>query len=126
MDIAAILRELDAELERLEQVRAILLSIAGPGRLTTKVRKQEASAPEPVAVAQPEPVLTIVPPKVKRVYRPRVKAVAAAVTALAAPLSDKPVFVARAASVAPAPQPIRATEESLEASVRRNLLGSAA
>ncbi|HEY4358227.1 MAG TPA: hypothetical protein VGN16_20950 [Acidobacteriaceae bacterium] len=130
MNIEAILRELDAEIEKLERVRAMFLSLSSysPSIETPKKRPEKKRA-LPMTPVIPEPQLVVLPPKVKREYQPRPKPATSAPRALAAPVSDRPVFVPRVALIPPAaeaaPKPAL-TAEALEKAVRQNLFGSAA
>ena len=133
MDIESILHELDAEIEKLERVRAMFLNLSSYTQLAEKPKKKlekkrTVAAPETPVI--PDPQIVILPPKVKREYQPRVRAVAQEPRALAAPVSDRPVFVPRVAVVTPASKSEAAkptfTAEELEKALRQNLFGSAA
>lgn len=136
MDITAILRQIDAELDRLESIRGIVSSLGEGSSQGNRRRRTQRPAPaelpslavEPETA--PEPRLVIVPAKIKREYGPRPRRKAIVPTALTAPASERPLFVpkprASDAPVAkPEPMPIPDTE-AMEAALRRNLLGGVA
>jgi hypothetical protein len=129
MDIAAILQELDAEIETLECIRTILEGLSDhpvkrTRRGTRNIPKQIPPAPSGVAVTEPK--LIVLPPKV---VRRRIRSARVALPeprALAAPLSERPIFVAR--PVVPVTTPEGPSETTishaaLESAVRRNILG---
>lgn len=131
MDIQQILREIDAEIEKLQRARAILEHLSRP------TKKKRLAKPKPARDQRPfrnelipEPRLIVLPPKPKREYTRRIKVRITRPTALAAPLSTKPVFVPRA--MEPALQTEKSKEQrkisddALEAAMRRKLLGGAA
>lgn len=99
MDIAAILRELDAELERLYAIRVIVSSLEEAAPRSTRRKRtvtQKPAQDAPAVVEQekkPEPRLVVLPAKMKRQYGPRVRRTVAEPKALAAPISERPVFV---------------------------------
>lgn len=135
MNIAAILRELDAELERLHAIRGIVSGLALAAPMTTPrkprtLRKPaEASPVSPQPELPAEPRLVVLPAKVKRQYGPRTRRVIAESKALAAPASDRPVFVPKTPEASPAPRvaPVVALDaDAIEAALRKNLLGGAA
>lgn len=126
MDMAAILQEIDAEIEKLERVREIIAGLYRPVRRRKKRPKR--TPPVPAATARAEPKLVVVPPRTKREYRTRVKATTQIAGALAAPVSYSPVFVPRAISL---DLPVREPKlneldpTALEAAMRQNLLSGA-
>jgi hypothetical protein len=126
VDIAAILKELDAEIEKLKRVRKIIAGLGNPVR-SGKKKPSRKPLSSPVTAAA-EPLLIRLPPKLKREYRPRVKSPAQAPIALATALSDRPVFVPRAALSPRISQSRKSTDdkpELLEATFRKNLLSEA-
>lgn len=126
VNIELIVGEIDAEIEKLQRIRAILEEL-----LRSKSRR--VAKPLPVRVRrlpqieiQLEPRLVVLPPKQQREYTRRVKQVVIVPKALAAPMSNHPVFVPKAA--APESQPAKGAgaESDLEAVMRRRLLGGVA
>jgi hypothetical protein len=128
MDVASILRQIDAEITKLQRIREIVHGVAGSGRRSSS-RKQRRLKP---TVAQPSlPIsvreLVILPPKQKREYSPRVKPIQIVSRALGPAPSDRPVFVSRATIASRFEQRSDSTEvHSLEALVRKNMLGGVA
>jgi hypothetical protein len=126
MDLVPILREIDAEIDRLKRIRKIVHGLSGTIRLprARKPRQSKATAETP---SIPTPPLIILPPKQKREYRRRLKPVAETPGALGPAPSDRPVFVPRAATtVRTKPNAGEISDNVLEATVRRNLLGGVA
>jgi hypothetical protein len=122
MNLAAILDEIDSELDRLARIRRIVEELAAPTRRERRSRLAQVPAVRPIPV--PVPVLTVLPPKLKREYRRKAKPIALQPTSLAAPISEKPVFVPRAPFVAARSEEVNATEFdpiTLEAAFRQNL-----
>jgi hypothetical protein len=122
MDLAAILDEIDSELDTLARIRRIVEELAAPTRRKRGSRIAQVPALRPIPV--PAPVLTVLPPKLKREYRRKAKPIVLQPTALAAPISEKPVFVPRGAFVAARSEEAKATEfdpAMLEAAFRQNL-----
>lgn len=132
MNIEVILRELDAEIEKLERVRDMFLNLSSytlPAEKPKKKLDKKRTAPAPEVPVVSDPQLVVLPPKVKREYQPRTRHTAQEPRALAAPVSDRPVFVPRVAVVpAPkaAPEKPALTADELEKALRHNLFGSAA
>jgi hypothetical protein len=128
MDLPSILHQIDTEITKLHQIRAIVQELAG-SRRESKFRKPRRPKPA-TAVPLPStsaPELVIVLAKQKREYSPRLKPTATMSRALGPAPSDKPVFVPRASVAFQAEQNHRLAEvPSLEAVVRQNLLGGAA
>jgi hypothetical protein len=125
MDFAPILREIEAELARLQTIRDIVSGLASrPIRIRTPKLPPAPPQPEP----KPEPRLLVVPARKQRERRTRLVTRPSEPTALAAPVSNKPVFVPKVQAIAPAPapQPRSLDPDALEAALRRNLLGGAA
>jgi hypothetical protein len=123
MNLAAILRELDAEIEKLERARKIIQGVADSPR---NRRRQPRQTSLPLAAAViPEPQIVVLPPKMKREYRPRVKPKERTAVALAPALFDKPVFVPRVVvspPIATTPKTVEFNVDVFEAAVRQNLL----
>lgn len=141
MDIAAIVRLIDAELDKLRTVRGILTDISTkhpvdrPSRKSATTKTRQAQSPSPPAelpMAVHEARATVLPPKVKRSYGPRIKPVSHEPKALSAPMSDRPVFVPKATASTQVSQPgialVAASQDldAMEAALRRNLLGGPA
>jgi len=123
MDVAAILRELDAEIEKLERARKIIQSLAYPPR--NRRRKPRHASVLPAIVANPEPQIVVLPPKMRREYRPRVKPMERTAVALAPARFDKAVFVPRVVvspPIATTPKTAEFNADVFEAAVRQNLL----
>lgn len=131
MDFQRILQEIDAEIEQLQRARTVLEQLSRP------TKKRKLAKPKPARDEQStkaeivsEPRLIVLPPKLKHEYTRRIKLPVTAPTALAAPLSAKPVFVPKATG--PALQSEKSKEhrevndDALEAAMRRKLLGGAA
>jgi len=102
VDLPAILKALDADIEKLYRVRDIIAGLEQPAQTRKKKprRKPLPSSAEHAA----EPVLVRLPPKVKREYRPPVKPLTPVPMALAPVSSDRPVLVPRAELPAPEEQ----------------------
>lgn len=131
MDFQRILREIDAEIEKLQRARAILAHLSHPTKKRKRARAKPARAQRSTKTEiVPEPRLIILPPKPKREYTRRIKPSVSEPTALAAPISTKPVFVPRATESAPqidkSKEQRETNENALEATMRRKLLGGAA
>ena len=126
MNLASILREIDAEITKLQSIREIVQGLAGPGpRLSfQKPRRSRRAAAAVGPSTIPAPELVILPAKQKREYSPRVKPVQTVSRALGPAPSDRPVFVPRASLTTRVEQDLRpAVDHSLETVVRKNLLG---
>jgi hypothetical protein len=127
MDIAAILHEIDTDIERLQLARSIVMGLTAP----TPRKLRPAKRPQPIRqpATAPSPTLTVLPPKTKREYRRRSRPHIDEPRALASAVTSKPVFVPRAA-LETHPKPMTATPlpsaDALEAALRHNLLGGAA
>lgn len=123
MDLLSICDEIDAELDRLARIRKIVAELATPTRRRRRRPIAQVLAVRPISV--PTPVSTVLPSKLKREYRRKAKPIVPQPTALAAPISDKPVFVPRAPFVAARSEEVKATEldlVTLEAAFRQNLM----
>jgi hypothetical protein len=126
VNIELIVGEIDAEINKLQRIRAVLKELLTPKpRTIAKQRPARVRRLSQIAV-QPEPRLVVLPPRQRREYARRVKAVVIEPKALTAPVSSLPVFVPKAA--APESQAAKAAGEgsNLEAVMRRKLLGGAA
>lgn len=126
MNIELIVGEIDAEIENLRRIRAVLEELLTPKpRRILKPRRARMRRLPQIEI-QPEPRLVILPPKQRREYTRRVKPVVIVPKALAAPASSLPVFVRKAA--VPESQPAKAAGagSNLEVVMRRRLLGGAA
>ncbi|SNT29863.1 hypothetical protein SAMN05421770_10732 [Granulicella rosea] len=127
MNTELILRGIDAEIDKLLRVRAILLEVAEPAPIKPVSVKRAYAKRAPVVDAEPEPRVTILPPRQKREYTRRPKPAATAPNALSASVSDKPVFVPKTAPLAiPAQAAPPPDDSALEAAMRQHLLGGAA
>ena len=138
MDITAILREIDTEIEKLKRARVALSELVGTAPLKKTRRRKPKLKPvrksleaepliSPSSVITP-PRLTIVPAKKKRAYRRTFKSVSPGPRALLSAVPNRPVFVPKAAVPPLGVQVKRAAEfdpEVLEATMRQNLLGQA-
>jgi hypothetical protein len=142
MDIAEILFEIDAEIERLGRIRTIVEGLAWPPPRKQKKPRRRQPIPRELVIAAPRltilppkptilppkptilpPKLTILPPKPRSEYRRKRKTVSEP-RALSSAVPEKPVFVPRAA--VRSELVTNATEfglDALEAALRQNLLG---
>ena len=126
MNIELIVGEIEAEIEKLKRIRAILEQLLTP-KLQNRVKPRRASVrPSPQVELQPEPRLVILPPKRPREYIRRVKQAGVEPKALAAPMSNRPVFVPKAAVGESQPAKAAHDGSGLEALMRRKLLGGVA
>ena len=127
MNIAAIVTEIDAEIEKLHRIRAILQGLSAPLHPLRPARKHRSSEPAEVRLPSPQievlPKIEVLPPKTKREYRPRTRPAPELPKALAPAPSTQPVFVPRAA--VPNTKALfmmpRLSGGALEAVVRKNL-----
>ncbi|WP_035348060.1 hypothetical protein [Edaphobacter aggregans] len=131
MEIAAILREIDAEIERLQYIRTIVEGLAWPAPRKQKQPRKQKEPRQPKPVPQEPiiatPTLTFLPPKQRTEYRRRKKPAPEQPRALSSAVPDKPVFVPRAAVSALTEivtKPVEFTPEALEAALRQNFLGT--
>lgn len=107
------------EIEKLQRIRAILKELWSP-QLRTGARRQPARQKRlPPIAAQSEPRLLVLPPKQRREYTPRAKAIRLERRALAAPASDRPIFVPKAAIRESRAANVTADESNLEAVMRQ-------
>jgi len=138
MDFEPTLHKIDAEIAKLQLIRDIVQRLERPSPSPTpkqnrkKIAAQvEALAPTPPpapVVVKAEPVVHVLPPRIRREYHPRARTVALDQRALAPARSDRPVFVSRAnmqAAVVAVPKRELPDQQTLEALVRSNLLGTA-
>lgn len=121
-----IVGEIDAEIEKLQRVRAILGQLLKPqSRPVAKPHRVRIGRLPEVRV-QPEPQLMVLPPKARREYSRRVKQAVVEPRALAAPLSNRPLFVPRPAAPESPSTEVADAGSNLEAVMRQRLLGGAA
>jgi len=136
MNIAAIVGEIDAEIDKLRRIREIVQSIrvsAPPkrskrGRRASQQSGTDVSRPQAELLTDiskvPMPQLIVLPARRKREYRPRIRPVPDMPKALAQAPSSRPIFVPR--SAVPNGKPVvaipRLNEGALEAVVRQNLM----
>jgi len=126
VNIELIVGEIDAEIDNLQRIRAILEELLRQkSRKIVKPRRDRIQR-LPQIELQPEPRLVILPPKQRREYTRRVKQAAIAPKALAAPMNNRPVFVPKAAVRERQPAKAASDGSGLEAVMRRKLLGGAA
>jgi hypothetical protein len=126
VNIELIVGELDAQIEKLQQIRAILEELLRPkSRGIVKPRRARVRR-VPQIELKPEPRLVVLPPKQRREYTRRVKQATIEPKALAAPMSDRPVFVPKAAVQESQPAKAAHDGSGLEAVMRRKLLGETA
>lgn len=139
MNIAAIVAEIDSEIEKLRTIRHIIQGLSAPAHSVRRKPKRSTSSqlpeinhvePQIEVLVQNEvlPQIKVVPPRQKREYRPRTRPSPQIPKALArAPLTG-PVFVPR--SAVPNTKLIlttpRLSHDALEAVVRQNLMGGVA
>ena len=126
MNIELIVGEIDTEIEKLQRIRAILELFLKPQSRRTERPRLARVRRSPQIEIRPEPMLVVLPPKQRREYTRKVKQVVIEPRALAAPMSNLPVFVPKAALRQS--QPAKAAHDGgdLEALMRRRLLGGAA
>jgi hypothetical protein len=126
VNIELIVGEIDAEIEKLKRIRAILEQLLTPKspRIAKPRRARVLGLPQ--IELQPEPRLVVLPPKQRREYTRRVKQAAVEPKALAAPMTNRPVFVPKAAVRESQPAKTAQDGSGLEAVMRRKLLGGAA
>jgi hypothetical protein len=128
MDIERILREIDAEKDKLERIRAIL---DGFSRTVKRKQTRTKRVEQQIALAVdhlPEPRLIVLPPKQRPQFTRRIKPRVTEPTALSTPASTKPVFVPNIPKPDGKPriEDSRVGESGLEAIMRQKLLGGAA
>ena len=127
MDIASIVRQIDAEIDKLERARAILSNINALVPLPWKTNRSpqvEDQTTEEESSADALPRLTVVPAKMKREYR-RSQRFAREPRALCSEVPDRPVFVPRPAETEHREHVVTMPEmsdDALEAALRHNLL----
>jgi len=126
VNIELIIVEIDAEIEKLKRIRAILEQLLTPKSQRIAKPRRARVLRFPHVELQPEPRLVILPPKQRREYTPRVKQATIEPKALAAPMSNRPVFVPKAAVRESQPAKAAHDRSGLEAVMRRKLLGGAA
>lgn len=124
--IELIVGQIDAEIEKLQRIRAILEDLLTSKSPRIAKRRSARVRPLPGIEIKPEPRLVVLPPKARSEYTRRVKEAVIEPKALAAPLSNFSVFVPKAA--VPESQRAKAADagSNLEAVMRRRLLGGAA
>jgi len=97
MDFSRILAQIDTELEKLNRIREVVLSLA-PQEKAKRAKRSKApltvSTEPEVAVQVPQVV--VLPTHRKREYRRRSTRPVAESRALAAPITEGPVFVSKA------------------------------
>jgi hypothetical protein len=133
MDIAAILHEIDAEIEKLERIRTIVEGLLPtvPAKKIKAKRKKPVRDKEVVAEPNqivPPPTLVVLPPRSKREYRPRQIAIVQQPRPLASAIPQRPVFVPRAVILdrtEVATEHAGFAPEALEAALRKSFLGVA-
>jgi hypothetical protein len=139
MNFKAILQEIDAEIEKLTNIRTIMAGLTAPvrrsttdnrdaplGRRKSRVSKQEAKPP---SVQIPIPRFVLLPPVHKREYAPRNRSLAPIRGALATAPSRRPIFVPRTQAMKAAEPVVRSAAmeaDRMETAIRHNLLGGAA
>ena len=126
MNIELIVGEINAEIEKLKRIRAILEQLLTPRPQKIAKPRRARMRRLPQVKLQPEPRLVILPPKKRREYTRRVKQAALEPKALAAPMSNRPVFVPKAAVRESQPAQAVHYGRGLETLMRRKLLGGAA
>lgn len=137
MNIAAILSEIDAEIETLRDIRSIIQELSAPVRPLRRKRKRTSSQPQEIGHVELRvevlpriellPQIKVMPPKQRREYRPRTKPVLEMPRALARAPSTQPVFVRRTVlETKPVFTAPGLNETALEAVVRQNLMGGIA
>jgi hypothetical protein len=126
VNIELIVGEIDAEIEKLQRIRAILEKLLAPESRTIAKPRPARRKQVPQIAVRPEPRLIVLPPIERREYTRRVPPVLIEPKALAAPASSRPVFVPKAAIREAPPAKVADHGINLEAVMRRKLLGGAA
>ncbi len=104
MSLPEILKQIDAEIARLKEVRAILAGktpvpkVKAKRTLSAEARKRTGEAQRPRPTAEKIPVVTVLEPVVRRTRTAQPRAVVPATTALTASVPKEPIAV-RAADV---------------------------
>ena len=125
MDFKRIVGEIDAEIVKLQHIRAILQELVTPKSRAVATPRPARVERIPSPEIKPEPRLVILPPRARREYTRRAKPTLVEPKALAAPMSTLPVFVPKT-GIPESQKPKSAdTEVDLEAAIRRQLLGGA-
>lgn len=123
MNTETIVGQIDAEIEKLQRIRAIFEELLTPKPQVDAKPRPASLKPVPVSATKVEPRIIVVPPKERREYKRRVKPINVQPNALSAPVSSLPVFVPKAV-VRQAPGERAASADSVvEAAIRRKLLG---
>lgn len=123
VNIELIVGEIGAEIERLRRIRAILKELSSPKPRMPARRPAVPVKRSPAIVVQPEPQLIVLPPKQRREYTRRAKPMLFEPKALAAPASNHPAFVPKAALGQSQHGKAAGAETDLEAVIRQRLLG---
>ena len=126
VNIELIIGEIDAEIEKLVRIRAILEKLLVPKSRTNAKPRPVRLKQVPQIVVQAEPRLVVLPPQQRREYTRRVQRALIEPKALAAPASNLPVFVPKAAIREVQPAKVAGHVTGLEAVMRRKLLGGVA
>lgn len=131
MDIEAILREIDAEIEKLNAVRAVIATLEKPytPKRIRHSKPNRREAPVPLVTVPSLPAITVLPPKRKREYHRSYKPLPQEPRALSSGVPDKPVFVPLAKITQrniPTSKAVDFDPERMEAALRHSLLGGAA
>jgi hypothetical protein len=126
VNIELIVGEIDAEIKKLQRIRAILKKLLSPQPRTVAKPQPARVKRLPRIAVPPEPRLIVLPPKRRREYTRVAKPIVIAPKALAAPASNRPVFVPKAAVWESQPAKVAGHGSGLEAVMRRKLLGGAA
>lgn len=136
MSVTEILREIDAEIRKLERVREILQESSGvPARPKRKSRTRKAipHKADPLENVISLPVdaavkVTVIPPRRERERRSRIQIPSPIARAIDVVIPEKPVFVPRPCIANPSAGPANAVEEAdvskLEATFRKSLFGA--
>jgi hypothetical protein len=123
MNIEPILREIDAEINKLRQIRSIVERLLQTESQQVLRMRRERLKRAPVADTTPEPRVIVLPPRPQREYIRRARPTVAAPRALAAPTSSGPIFIPKAALRRPETAKAAATDSVLETAMRQKLLG---
>lgn len=131
MDIDWIIREIDAEIDRLRLIRDFIENLSDTLEVEPRTPRKASSMKtnKKTTPRLMEPPVIVLPPKEKRTYTPRRKPSVESPRALASAIPDRPVFVSKSSPVAAPSVKIETPPvdtKELEAAVRRSLFGQTA
>jgi hypothetical protein len=123
MNIEPILREIDAEIEKLQRIRLILERLLEPKSQESRRERVRVKGIPPAEV-KPEPRLIVLPPKQRREHTRRAKPSVVEPKALAAPVTNGPIFVPKGALHVSRTARIAVAGNALEHVMRKKLVGA--